>query len=84
MYNRPSWDPTPPPLPQASVSPPEQKGGHSRLRVRGVPIRTTGKESLAFCLLMCWGGSGGDRVLHNGKGSCYTLLLQKYYLDGEW
>jgi hypothetical protein len=31
---RPNWFP-PPPLPQASVSPPGAKGGHTRLRVRG-------------------------------------------------
>ncbi len=26
----------------------------------------------------------GVGVLHNGKGSSYILLRQKYYLDGEW
>jgi hypothetical protein len=50
---------TPHPLSCKRVCPPGTKRG---VRVRGVPIRTTGKEYY----------------------SCYTLLLQKYYLDYEW
>jgi hypothetical protein len=42
----PTWDP-PPPLPQASVPPQNQRGrGHARLRVKGWgdPIQTNGKK----------------------------------------
>ena len=47
-FLRLNWDP-PPPLPQARVSTPRnQRGGHTRLRVRGwgVPIWTSGKNTL--------------------------------------
>ncbi len=49
----PNWDP-PPPLPPASVSPPNQRGrGHTRLRVRGwgVPTRLLEKKpSAVLCV----------------------------------
>jgi hypothetical protein len=37
LSSRPNWDPSPPPLSQASMSPPrnQRRGGHTRLRVRG-------------------------------------------------
>jgi hypothetical protein len=47
LFPRPNWDP-PSALLQASISPSEQKGGHTRLLIRrwAVPIRTTGEKAL--------------------------------------
>jgi hypothetical protein len=49
---RRNWDP-PPPLPQASVSPGNPRGEHTRLRVRGwgSPNSEDWRKSLILCLL---------------------------------
>ncbi len=47
---RPNWDPSPP-LPLASVSSPEPKGEHTRLRVgRWGPISDDWRKSLELCI----------------------------------
>ncbi len=63
---RPSWGP-PPPLPLASVSPPQEPGEgggvHTRLRVkgRGSPDSEDWRKSLALCLLY---GQNHEAQLH--------------------
>jgi hypothetical protein len=71
---RQNWLPLPP-LPQASVSPLDPKGGgNTRLRVRwwGKPIRTTGEKAWHSVYSMVWTIL---LVQYVGCSRCYHILL---------
>ncbi len=83
MSPRPNWDPHPPHQ-QASVSPPEPKGGHTRLRVRGgVPIQTTGTKPSTllryFTAPYC-----GTFTLYSTTVSCAATFWATLYPTELW
>jgi hypothetical protein len=79
LPHRPKWAP-PPPLPQVSVAPRNQKGGHTRLWVRGwgVPIRTTGEKKPSTLATM-WHDASGLCIWTNQLTKAFVGLSLKFY-----